>query len=241
MKKHTVSYNNRTISFLLQRKRVKNINLRVRNDATVAVSANETVPLEVIERFVLKNAAWIIETRSSMENKKSVDDHRAFISGEIIHYLGDPYHLEVMPSEGKEELHITGDKILLKVKDSADFQRKEHLYHCWCKEEAQKVFARSLDTVYPLVASYKIEKPSITIRKMKTRWGSCSWDKGKITLNSELLKMPQACIDYVVLHELAHFRHKKHDRGFYNFLSSIMPGWEQRRKILKDYNRQNLS
>lgn len=241
MKKHLVTHNNQAITFLLQRKNVKNINLRIRSDATVAVSANDKIPLEVIERFVLKNAAWIINTQSSMEKKAAVDNHHAFISGEIIHYLGDPYRLEVMPSEGKEELHITGDKILLKVKDPADYQRKEHLYHCWCKEEAQKVFTRSLENIYPLVASYKIDKPSITIRKMKTRWGSCSSNKGKITLNSELLRMPQACIDYVVLHELAHFRHKKHDWNFYNFLSSLMPGWQQHRKSLKNFSRYGIS
>lgn len=86
--------------------------------------------------------------------------------------------------------------------------------------------------MYEKLEKYGIEKPKISIRKMKTRWGSCSKNRQKIILNSELIKAPKACIDYVVLHEIIHLLHRNHDRKFYNFLTIYMPDWKKRKAIL---------
>lgn len=69
---------------------------------------------------------------------------------------------------------------------------------------------------------------------MKARWGSCIPEKQLILLNSELIKAPKLCIDYVVLHELIHFKYRNHDSNFYDFMTSLMPDWKQRKKILDD-------
>ena len=67
---------------------------------------------------------------------------------------------------------------------------------------------------------------------MKSRWGSCS-TKNTITLNTELVKSPLYCIDYVVVHELCHILHQKHNNGFYKTLKRILPDWEQRKERLE--------
>jgi predicted metal-dependent hydrolase len=69
---------------------------------------------------------------------------------------------------------------------------------------------------------------------MKSRWGSCHREKKVIVLNSDLIKTPKYCIDYVMLHELIHFKHRYHDKEFYNFLTSLMPDWKQRKKALDE-------
>jgi predicted metal-dependent hydrolase len=69
---------------------------------------------------------------------------------------------------------------------------------------------------------------------MKARWGSCYRKDKVIILNLELIKAPKYCIDYVVLHELIHFKYKNHDNNFYTFLSSLMPDWKKRKKILDE-------
>ncbi|MCE5341970.1 MAG: M48 family metallopeptidase [Eubacteriales bacterium] len=72
------------------------------------------------------------------------------------------------------------------------------------------------------------------MRKMKTLWGSCSRNKGRISLNYYLYKASVPSIEYVILHELAHFIHPKHNKAFYDFLTIYMPDWEQRKAML-DY------
>lgn len=88
--------------------------------------------------------------------------------------------------------------------------------------------------MYKLVKNYDIEKPSIKIREMKVRWGSCHREDKIIILNSELIKAPKHCIDYVVLHELIHFKYKNHNDEFYTFLTSLMPEWTKRKKVLDE-------
>jgi len=122
----------------------------------------------------------------------------------------------------------------LNVKDKRDRVRKEKLINDWFKEKTIINFEASLKRVYPLVERYGIKKPGIQTRLMKARWGSCIKDKNIIMLNNELIKAPEFCIDYVILHELLHFKHRNHDSGFYNFLTSLMPDWKQRKEILDE-------
>ncbi len=82
-----------------------------------------------------------------------------------------------------------------------------------------------MDRLYPIVGRRKVPKPELCIRRMHTMWGSCSRDRGRITLNKSLLKAPQCCIDYVVLHELLHFLYPRHDKDFRTALSVHMPDW----------------
>lgn len=234
MSNHKIRYKGRTITFSLERKNVKNINLRVKSDSTVVVSANRAVDYKHVEQFVLAKAPWVIKNLERFDEKQKVESSFHFITGEIIAYLGRQYELKVIQAVKNEEVFLDHDKLFIFVKDEDDYVRKEKLVNSWLKDEAFRLFHDSMEKIYPLVAAQGIAKPSITIRKMRTRWGSCSINRQKITLNSELVKVPVECIDYVVLHELAHFRHCKHDKMFYNFISELMPDWKERRKVLKN-------
>ncbi len=61
---------------------------------------------------------------------------------------------------------------------------------------------------------------------MEKRWGSLS-EKGIVTLNTNLVKAPKECIDYVVIHELCHLKFNNHSSDFYKLLDSVIPGWEK--------------
>jgi len=235
MEQHTVTCEDQAITFLLIRKNVKNVNLKVRPDSTIVVSADNKVPYEFIEQLVREKARWILKTRDRFDERRSRQRGLQYISGEITYYLGIKYPLLVLPANNREKVFIDGDDLVLLVQDGSDFTRREKLIKLWYKEQAKTVFHESLERMHSRVAGYGIDKPSITIRAMKTRWGSCSWKKQKITLSTELLKTPQSCIDYVVLHELAHFKHRNHDAAFYIFLSGIMPDWKEQKLYLKSF------
>ncbi len=240
MTEHYVTHQGKNIAFTVVRKKVKNVNLRVCPDSTVVISANKKVPYSYIEQLVKDKLPWIIKTMDHFETKRSIKGNRKYITGEIIEYLGSYYPLKVIEVPGREEVIFDSGDFFLFVRDDNDPVLKEQLFAQWYKDQAKALFDRSLERMHPLVAGDGIEKPSITIRTMKTRWGSCSWSRQKITLNTELVKTPPECIDYVLLHELAHFKYHKHDASFYSYLAGLMPDWKERKQSLKSFSA-NLS
>jgi len=85
-----------------------------------------------------------------------------------------------------------------------------------------------------LIGKYGVGKPHLEIRVMKARWGSAQINNNTILINTELIKAPKYCIDYVILHELIHFKYNNHSENFYNMLFTLMPDWEKRKKILDE-------
>lgn len=234
MEKHSVKYGERIIEFELERKNVKNINLNVKPDMTVVISANDKVPVEYIFKFVREKAPWIIKKVGYFKDVQPEQiTMKEYISGESFKYLGKQYRLRVEESEDECVKYFQG-YIELKVKDKKNHVLKEKLVNEWFREKAVINFAESLKRIYPFVEKYGVKKPEIQIRSMKSRWGSCIKDKNIIMLNYELIKAPKFCIDYVVLHELVHFIHRNHDTEFYNFMTSLMPDWKQRKEILDE-------
>ncbi len=233
MEQHTVNCNGLPVSFALIRKKVKNINLRVKPDSTVVVSANRTVSIEQVKGFVERKGPWILKNISRFALEKEDRSALQFREGDIIYYLGIPHKLTISAVEGKEGVSREGRTIRLSIRDNSNFALREWIFNRWLKQQAEAVFNDAVERILAGLDRYWIEKPLITIRTMKSRWGSCSFTKRKITLNTELLKFPLPCIDYVVLHELAHFVHHKHDRAFYNFLSQFMPDYKEWQQLLK--------
>lgn len=234
MEKLQVEYGGKIIPFFLERKNVKNINLHIKPDMTVKVSANEKVPLEFILDFIRKKAAWIIKNVQLFEDvQPEIQSKKEYVSGESFKYLGKQYRLRVEESEIESVKYYRGF-IYLFVKDKQDHKRKEYLFQKWLRKRADIVFNESLHKIYSSIQKYDVKKPELMIRSMKARWGSCLKDSNVILLNFELIKAPKYCIDYVVLHELIHFLYGNHDLKFYNFLSVLMPDWEQRKAILDE-------
>lgn len=94
------------------------------------------------------------------------------------------------------------------------------------------IFKEVLSEIYPVFQKYGVTVPTLRIRNMETRWGSCLAKKGIITLNKRLLEAPRNCIEYVVMHELCHFVHPNHSKQFYSFLAMLMPDWKERKTVL---------
>lgn len=229
-----VNYGNKKIYFELERKNVKNINLTIKPDMSIGVSANDNVPLDYIKDFVKKKGPWILKNINYFKKfEPEIKQEREYVSGESVKYLGKQYRLRVRQSSIETVKYFRG-YIYLYVKDTNDFKRKEKLFNKWLDEKAIKHFNESLDRMYPLIKNYDIPEPQIKIREMKARWGSCHRQNKVILLNLELIKAPKYCIDYVVMHELIHFIYKNHDVNFYTLLTTLMPDWEKRKEILDE-------
>ncbi|MED4891036.1 MULTISPECIES: YgjP family zinc-dependent metalloprotease [Heyndrickxia] len=234
MEKHQIEYANKIIDFVVKRKKVKNVNLNIKPDMTIEVTANDRVPLDFICDFVKTKGAWILKNVKTFQDIQPYrQSEREYVSGETFKYLGKQYRLRVMQEEEEKVKYFRGF-IYLYVKDTENVNRKAKLIDEWYREKAQKTFHESLAKMFPLVQKYGVDKPNMDLRSMKARWGSALTEKNTILLNTDLIKAPKYCIDYVVLHELIHFKYNDHSDNFYKMLYSLMPDWEKRKAILDE-------
>lgn len=228
-----VNLKDRLLEYQLIRKPVKNINLRIKLDGKIYVSANNKVSVKYIEDFIKRKEIFIIQTLEKYKEicKDNEVEHRQYVSGESYKILGKIFTLEII-EKNTESVHINGTTIILSVKNKENFKKKEKLINDWLKNLQIKTFNEISTNIYQFIKKYNIGYPQIKIRRMKTMWGSCRPLKGIITLNSELIKESKESIEYVVLHEFVHLLYPNHSKDFYNFLTMLMPDWADRRKKL---------
>ena len=240
-------------AYRLIRKNVKNINLHVKSDGSVVVSANPAVPKEYVDEFVRAKQSFIEKARfQMMQNGKN---RGQLISGEQIPYLGKQITLQVENADRRylprwieklQEGCITGfsrnnrgeavfcqnGRLYLYTEHTDDLAYKQQLYDSWQKIQTGALCEKISRQYYPIFEKSGVAYPQIKIRKMSSRWGSCIPGKHRITFNSLLLEQPLECVEYVVVHEFSHFIHPDHSAAFYDFVSRILPDWKERKEKL---------
>lgn len=232
IEKKSVKHENTEIEFFLVRKKVKNINLRVKKDLSVVVSADYRVPTDFILDFIKSKAEWIIKNQKKiMKHYIKEDKKLQYISGEEIPLFGKRLILQVKKQKN-ELVQIDVENIRIFTRDPDNYLKKHKLIDKYYTDFLKKVILSSVKNY-----STKIDlgfEPEIKIRKMVSRWGSCTVNKGRITFNFFLVHVPKTYIDYVVLHELLHFRYQGHNKEFYSALSRYMPKWKEYRRVLNE-------
>ncbi|HLX54431.1 MAG TPA: SprT family zinc-dependent metalloprotease [Aquella sp.] len=211
----------------LVRKNIKYANIKVRPNLEVLFTAPIKMSMNDIDIIINKRTPWI---HKQLEHFKQIKPtpQKEFVSGESVEYLGHTYRLKVIKST-VNRIKLKHGYLFLFVSDTNNLKLKQLLLENWYSLNAQEYFNSIINKFQPIVKK-SINK--IVIKKMKTRWGSCSTVKGFINLNLDLIKKPRYAIEYVILHELVHLIHYNHDKNFYNFLSSHMPDWQIRRSRL---------
>jgi len=230
----SISCEHRILEYQLTRKLVKNINLRIKPDGNILVSANYDVPVEFIDDFIKRKQEYIIRILEKYEEnlKYTSPVPRQYISGESFEILGKSLRLKI--TEGEQEAVWTdGVFIFLIVKNKDNLKRKDKLINDWLKNLQTKTFEQICMETYRVFKKYDVSYPQFKIRFMTSRWGSCQPKRGIITLNSKLIEVPRNCIEYVVLHEFVHFIHPNHSRKFYDFVAMLMPDWKERKMELE--------
>jgi len=209
-------------------KKVKHANLKVKPNLNVIL----TVPLgtnqNTIERILSKRKDWLLKQLAYF--KKYMVVTKELVSGESFAYLGRNYRLKIIEAE-IESVTICDEYLHININDKSDYKKKLKLIDAWYKKQAEHHFLLIIDKYLKIV---KKEVNKISIKQMKTRWGSCNPKKAYINLNLELIKKHPSAIEYVILHEIAHLEHYNHNRNFYNYVASYMPDWQLRRSKLRD-------
>ncbi len=222
MSEHSINYGSKSIKFHLDFSNRKTLGIKVHPDNSVHVAAPFDSEMDKIEAKVKQKARWIIKQQNEFLSYLPKLAERKFINGETHLYLGRQYLLEINPSK-KNEVKISRNKLIVNhiVKS-----KPESVLEKWYIEKAELHFKKLIHEVLPLFNKYQVSTPTIQIKKMKKRWGSCSAN-GNIILNLELIKASKGSIEYVIIHELCHLIHHNHTKAFYELLDSIMPDWKK--------------
>ncbi len=212
------------IEITVIRKRIKNMHLRVKTDGSVVVSAPLYLSQKDVESFVSSHEDWIRSHLDSIKPAFSPD----YTSGETIKIAGEDHKLQIR--QGKGEALLSGDDLIIYVKDPS---LKEN------REKAVKKFLRNdllsrIDKLYAEVCEKTNLSPSeISIRDMKTRWGSCNTQTHKIWICLSLAHFNDKFLSYVMYHEFTHLLYRGHGADFKAFLSRVCPDWREIRKTYR--------
>jgi predicted metal-dependent hydrolase len=231
--KRIIYLDGRKVVYDLEWKDVKNINLRIRFDCSIYVSANINVTVSEIEEFIASKSAYILSIMDRYANNlKGTDDKKQnYVTGESFRYLGKDLRLVV--TKGKNCVSSDGVYLTLSVRHIRDAALKERLIYKWYYKQCWEVSLKIINEIYPIFKKYNLAMPKLVLRKMVSRWGCCRPKRGIITLNKRLIEAPRNAFEYVVMHEFIHFLHPNHSSNFYEMLSMLMPDWKVRKKMLE--------
>jgi len=226
--------NGKRIKYDLQRKDVKNINLRIKADRSIFLSANSRVPEKTIEEFIESKSDYILKSLAHYEElARYAPKPKQYVDGETFRILGHDRRLKVFEGK-KNKVESDESYITLIVKDTNDPLLKKKTIDKWlmsiCKDTVQSL----CDSIYPKFQKYGVTYPTIRYRNMVSRWGSCQPKRCILTFNYALVEAPISCIEYVVVHEFTHFLQPNHSIHFYNELEKVCPSWKESKKKLKE-------
>ena len=222
----TFIINGRTLDCEIKRSRRKTVALYVFPDNRVEIRVPWLYNINNVESFLVKHSRWLFKRLDSKND--NVITQKRFVDGELHYFLGKQYPININISS-KNSIVFQDNVIRISMK-SPDLV--ESLLDRWYLEQAKRVFQEIAMPLMKQMEKYNVAPTSFTIRKMKTRWGSCS-RKGSISLNLHLIKLPEQCIKEVILHELCHLVHFNHSKEFYALMTAEMPDWKVWKKELR--------
>ena len=226
----TIYWGNTRVTYAYEFAQRKTLSISVHPDLLVTVKAPTDTPLEVIREKVKKRARWITQARREFELYLPKQPPREYVSGEAHRYLGRQYRLKIVQGD-EETVKCLRGYLTVFQKEITNGTKTRALVDGWYKERAKAVFNDCLEKSLKRFYRYKMGEVGFSIRKMTTRWGSCS-RSGRITLNIELIKAPKDCIEYVITHEICHLLEPHHGPKFWRLLSKVMPSYEKKRARL---------
>ena len=218
------------------RKDIKNLHVGVYPpNGRVRVAAPHRLDNDAIRRAIITRLRWIRRHQAQFKHQKR-QSNRELVTGESHYYQGRRYRLNVSEHDGPPAITLRNKTTMdLRVRPGTDRNKREAILHSWYRHRLREQIPGLLATWEPRIG---VTINEVRIKQMKTRWGSCNPDAKRIWLNLELAKKPPASLEYILVHEMVHLLHRKHDEAFRSQLDQLMPSWELRRNEL---NREPLA
>ena len=203
-------------------KNIKNVHLSVYPPmGNVRISAPLRMNLDTIRVFAISKLDWIRHQQQKLRNQVR-ETPREYIDRENHYLWGKCYLLNLIEIEAPARLELQHDHILLQVRPGATTDRKRTIVDEFYRSQIEAA-------IPPLIVKWEdlmgVSVASFSIRKMKTKWGSCTPALQTIRFNLELAKKPAKCLEYVIVHEMVHLLEPSHNHRFVALMDSFMPQW----------------
>jgi predicted metal-dependent hydrolase len=210
-------------------KDIKNLHIGVYPPiGRVRVAAPDRLDEEQIRLAVIKRLPWIKRQRQQLQDAAR-QSPREMVTGESHYVWGVRHRLKVIERPGRAHVEVDGGRLLMYVSVGTDTDARIKLLQDWQRRQLRH-------TVPPLIAQWERvvgrKVPRWSVRRMKTKWGSCNRETGHIWFNLELAKKHPLCLEYIVVHEMTHLLERNHGERYTKLMDEFLPDWRSRRDQL---------
>lgn len=204
------------------KKDIKNIHLSV-NPPTgkVRISAPLRMDIDTIRVFAITKLSWIKSQQKKLREQER-ETPREYIDRESHYVWGKRYLLRVVEKDAAPGIELAHSKLILRIRPATSRERRREVLEAWYREKLKQAVPALLAKWEP-VMGVKVKR--FFVQRMKTKWGSCTPRTGSIRLNTDLAKKPPGCLEYIVLHEMAHLLEPTHNARFVALMDGYMPKW----------------
>lgn len=219
-----ITLGDRHVKYMLRRSRRRRSIALLIDERGLRVAAPFAAPQQAIDDLLREHAAWVLRKVDDWEQKRP--PLRNWVPGEQIMYVGEALRLALQP--GIESPQISGDSLLVGP-PALTPKGIEGRVRTWLKRQAIALYSRRCAEYS---ARLDLPVPALRLSNARTRWGSCH-ASGRISMNWRLIQAPQAWIDYVAAHEVAHLREMNHSAAFWRTVAALVPDYAERRAALR--------
>ena len=224
------------ISIDVVRKDIKNLHLGVYPpNGRVRIASPLKIDDEAVRLFAISKMAWIKKQQLKFEAQER-QSQRRFVSGESHYYKGNRYLLNVIFHNTSPKVEIRNKTYIdLYVRVGSTKEQREKVLTEWYRKQLKSQIPPLIDKWEKIIG---VKVGDWGIKKMKTKWGTCTIEKRRIWLNLELAKKSEHCLEYIVVHEMIHLMERKHSDRFIAYMDKFVPQWHFYKDVL---NRSMLS
>lgn len=212
-------------------KDIKNLHIGVYPpQGRVRVAAPLRLDDDAVRLALVQRLSWIKRQRQQLKNADR-QSQREMVSGESHYVWGNRYRLKIVDRPGKAHVEMESDRLILYVPTGIAIDQRRQLLEKWYRQQLRAVLP---DLVVEWESKIGVKIARWTIRRMKTKWGSCNPTTGHVLLNVELAKKHPDSLEYIAVHEMVHILERGHGKRFKALMDSFIPDWRARREQLNN-------
>jgi predicted metal-dependent hydrolase len=217
------------ISVEVIKKDIRNVHLSVYPPTgKVRISAPLRMNLDTIRVFVISKLGWIRQQQRKVREQER-EPLREYLDRESHYVWGKRYLLKVIENDAAPRIELKHSQLVLQVRPATGEEKRQAILDEWYRAQLKAAIPLLIAKWEPLMC-VKVER--FFVQRMKTKWGSCSPRVANIRLNTDLARKPRECLEYIVVHEMAHLLEPTHNSRFMALMDLFMPTWRFHRAAL---------
>jgi predicted metal-dependent hydrolase len=211
------------------RKDIKNVHLSVHPPTgRVRIAAPERMSLDTVRVFAIAKVPWIKKQQRKLREQER-ETPREYIDRESHYVWGKRYLLKVVEADQPSAVELNHGRMILRVRRGTAKAKRQAILEEWHREQVRKA-APPLIEKWQRLTGIRVKR--FFVQRMKTKWGSCNDRASSIRLNTDLVRKPMECLEYIVVHEMVHLLEPTHNERFMTLMDRFMPKWQFHRDVL---------